>query len=107
MPELPEVETVRRSLLPVVLNEPIQAVQVYYERILQHISPRSLKSSSSAIVLDLTRRGKYLIFQLENELELVAHLRMTGRLIYFPVQRLNLPSTPPPFSALSQGRAAL
>lgn len=43
MPELPEVETVRRSLLPVVLNEPIQALQVYYERILQHISPEEFK----------------------------------------------------------------
>lgn len=91
MPELPEVETVRRSLLPVVLNEPIQALQVYYERILQHISPEEFKKQLVGNrFLDLTRRGKYLIFQLENELELVAHLRMTGRLIYFSSSEIEL-----------------
>lgn len=35
MPELPEVETVRRSLVPVVLNKRIEAVEILYPRILQ------------------------------------------------------------------------
>lgn len=84
MPELPEVETVRRSLLPVVLEKPIETVDVHYERILQNISvPEFKRRVQGNQFLDITRRGKYLIFSLENDLELVAHLRMTGRLIFF------------------------
>jgi formamidopyrimidine-DNA glycosylase len=84
MPELPEVETVRRSLLPVILHKPIESVEVHYERILQHITPQEFQARLTGLrFLDLTRRGKYLIFHLERELELVAHLRMTGRLIYY------------------------
>lgn len=83
MPELPEVETVRRSLIPVVLHKPIQAVEIRYARILQQISEADFQA---ALVgnefVDLSRRGKYLIFHLAERWELVAHLRMTGRLIY-------------------------
>lgn len=84
MPELPEVETVRRSLVPVILDKPIESVDVYYERILQHITVQEFREQTiGRRILDLTRRGKYLIFQFENHLDLVAHLRMTGRLIYY------------------------
>ncbi|HBN96989.1 MAG TPA: formamidopyrimidine-DNA glycosylase [Firmicutes bacterium] len=84
MPELPEVETVRRSLVPIILDKPIESVDVYYERILQHITVREFrKQTIGRSILDLIRRGKYLIFQFENHLDLVAHLRMTGRLIYY------------------------
>lgn len=84
MPELPEVETVRRSLLPVVLDKQIETVDVYYERILQNISVTEFQEQlQNNKFLDLTRRGKYLVFSLEGDLELVAHLRMTGRLIFY------------------------
>lgn len=84
MPELPEVETVRQSLLPVVLGKPLKTVDVYYERILQHISPQEFrKRLLGNSFLDVTRRGKYLIFALEENYELVAHLRMTGRLVFY------------------------
>ncbi|NMB20403.1 MAG: DNA-formamidopyrimidine glycosylase [Firmicutes bacterium] len=84
MPELPEVETVRRSLLPVVLEKSIEKVEIPYPRILQHITVQDFQAQLlGRRFLDLIRRGKYLIFDLEGELELVAHLRMTGRLIYY------------------------
>ena len=84
MPELPEVETVRRSLLPVVLNKPIEAVEVPYERIVQQMEIATFQEQLLGQgFLDLSRRGKYLIFSLERGLELVAHLRMTGKLIYY------------------------
>ena len=84
MPELPEVETVRRSLLPVVLNKPIEAVEVPYERIVQQMEIATFQEQLlGQSFLDLSRRGKYLIFSLERGLELVAHLRMTGKLIYY------------------------
>ena len=82
MPELPEIETIRRSLLPVVLRKPIESVEILVPRILPHgraedFTARLLGRS----FLDLKRRGKYLIFSVHCGLELVAHLRMTGRLI--------------------------
>lgn len=84
MPELPEVETVRRSLLPVVLGKPIESVEVSYERILKQITPGSFKEKlQGRRFLDISRRGKYLIFHLDHPLELVAHLRMTGRLVFY------------------------
>lgn len=84
MPELPEIETIRRSLLPVVLRKPIESVEILVPRILPHgraedFTARLLGRS----FLDLKRRGKYLIFSVQGGLELVAHLRMTGRLIYY------------------------
>ncbi len=83
MPELPEVETVRRSLLPNVLNKPIQSVDVHYERILQDASVSEFKHAlRSHHFIDIVRRGKYLLFYLESERIMVVHLRMTGRLIY-------------------------
>ncbi|NLL43941.1 MAG: DNA-formamidopyrimidine glycosylase [Firmicutes bacterium] len=91
MPELPEVETVRRSLSPVILNQPIKSLNVYYERILQHVSPAQFRRQlTGSCFINLTRRGKYLIFQLDNDLEMVAHLRMTGRLIYFSDAKIEL-----------------
>lgn len=91
MPELPEVETVRQSLLPVVLHKPLYKVDVLYKRILQHISIKDFRYLlEGAHFLDIRRRGKYLIFELNNDLELVAHLRMTGRLIYVSNQAIPL-----------------
>ncbi|NMB02822.1 MAG: DNA-formamidopyrimidine glycosylase [Firmicutes bacterium] len=84
MPELPEVETVKRSLIPVVLEKRIKTVDVYYERILQNLAATEfIELMTGNQFLDITRWGKYLIFSLEQDLELVAHLRMTGRLIYY------------------------
>lgn len=91
MPELPEVETVRQSLLPVILNKRIEKIQINYKRILQHISVEEFKSVLVGnTFLDLSRRGKYLIFALQNNYEMVAHLRMTGRLIYYSDQNIPL-----------------
>lgn len=82
MPELPEVETVRRTLEPLVLNLPIVDVEVLYPRILQNVDvgefQRSLVGSSFE---SLERRGKYLLFGLSSKRCMVVHLRMTGRLI--------------------------
>lgn len=63
MPELPEVETVRRSLLPNVLNKPIQSVDVHYERILQDASVSEFKHAlRSHHFIDIVRRGSICSF---------------------------------------------
>jgi formamidopyrimidine-DNA glycosylase len=82
VPELPEVETVRRTLEPFVLDRTISRVEVLYPRVLQSISPQEF---TLALVgnrfTSLTRRGKYLLFTVSTGLVMVVHLRMTGRLV--------------------------
>ncbi len=75
MPELPEVETVRRMLAPVVMGCRLLG--------LEHDDPARYAAAEAAVgrrVRALRRRGKYLIFALEGGLELVAHLGMSGSL---------------------------
>lgn len=84
MPELPEVETVRRTLTPVVVNKFITACKIMYPRVL----PLNSVSQFSADIVDqqinaIKRRGKYLIFKLDTS-EMIIHLRMTGQLIFNP-----------------------
>ena len=92
MPELPEVETVRRTLEPVVVGQTIERCEIYYERVLPHArSSEFCGSVANRTITGVGRRGKYLIFALDRELDLVVHLRMTGQLIYQPTRELPLP----------------
>ncbi|MCK0471352.1 DNA-formamidopyrimidine glycosylase [Halalkalibacter sp. APA_J-10(15)] len=80
MPELPEVETVRRTLKQLVLNKTISHVTVHWGNIIK--KPADPERFGQVLigqsVRDIHRRGKFLIFQLD-ELSLVSHLRMEGR----------------------------
>lgn len=75
MPELPEVETVRRILLEEIKDWQIKYVTVYYEPIMPEHNLFDLKDQ---IILDMDRVGKFLLFKLTNYV-LVAHMRMEGR----------------------------
>jgi formamidopyrimidine-DNA glycosylase len=83
MPELPEVETIRRGLAPLVEGRVIERLAILDPR---WCEPLSAAEVSDAVggrrVAALRRRGKYLIFALEDEVFLVVHLRMTGNLLY-------------------------
>ena len=82
MPELPEVETVRRTLEPLILYLPIVDVEVLYPRILQNVdSVEFQRALIGSRFESLARRGKYLLFGTSSNLCMVVHLRMTGRLI--------------------------
>lgn len=82
MPELPEVETVRRTLEPYVLGRPICDVEILYPRVLQDVSAKEFsRALVGSTFLDLSRRGKYLLFSVCTGLVMVVHLRMTGRLV--------------------------
>ena len=98
MPELPEVETVRRTLTPVVKNQVIAECEVFYPRLL----PRNTVEVFCAQIInrkitDIKRRGKYLLFELDSPLRMIVHLRMTGQLVYQPEPNLPLASTHCPF----------
>jgi len=82
LPELPEVETVVRSLKPKIQNKIIKSVNVYWTKTLSTHTANSLsKTIQNKIISSISRRGKYIILQIGNSF-LVIHLRMTGKLIY-------------------------
>jgi len=83
MPELPEVETVRRQLAPRVAGRAIVAYRVSDPR---WTAPREPGEVLGPLLgrptIELGRRGKYLVWEFEDELFLLMHLRMTGNLLY-------------------------
>lgn len=81
MPELPEVETVRRSLAALLPGKKIVGVQVAKPQLVELGNLQTLAGQSFA---DFGRRGKYLIFTMTDGARLVVHLRMTGKLLYHP-----------------------
>ncbi len=84
MPELPEVETLRRSLEPFILNEKIVSVDVRDTRLRRPVIPDDfLRWVDGRQIVRLARRSKYLIWHLDNEAAVVIHLGMSGRIGLF------------------------
>jgi len=79
MPELPEVETVKNGLLKKVKNKKITKCQVLYEGIIAYPNHQEfVKNITNKTIKDITRRGKFLIFDLD-DFYLISHLRMEGK----------------------------
>ena len=82
MPELPEVETVRRKLAPALEGKRLKALEVLDPRWSDPASPAALADAVRGRLIErVARRGKYLMLLLEDEVALVMHLRMTGNLL--------------------------
>ncbi|MFA6428278.1 MAG: bifunctional DNA-formamidopyrimidine glycosylase/DNA-(apurinic or apyrimidinic site) lyase [Candidatus Buchananbacteria bacterium] len=82
MPELPEVETIRRELQQVISNKVITEVWANAPRML-NLSANKLKAAlQGQKVLAVERRGKLLIWRLSGGQFLLTHLKMTGQLVY-------------------------
>jgi len=83
MPELPEVETVRRGLHELIIGRTIKSIREFE-------SPKSFPNAASDIktfligasVIDVRRRAKVLLIDLSSEYTLVVHLKMTGQLVF-------------------------
>jgi formamidopyrimidine-DNA glycosylase len=83
MPELPEVETIRSQLAPRVGGRTIVEAEVLDPLWSAPRAPEEVEHDlRGELIEDLTRRGKYLILELEGERFLVMHLRMTGNLLW-------------------------
>ncbi len=79
MPELPEVETVCRTLENQIKGKKINSVEVYYDRIVCHPTVEEFKEKlKGQTFLEFSRRGKHLIFTLDAYI-LIVHLRMEGK----------------------------
>ena len=75
MPELPEVETIRRGLSKFIMHQKIVKVEVLCAK-------SFIGEPFSATIVGLRRYGKALVIDFDNEMSLMIHLRMTGQLIY-------------------------
>lgn len=83
MPEMPEVETIRRQIEEKMINLKIKSVEVNSVRILKNISSQEFqKEMVNNSFKEVIRRGKYLIIKLKNGKYLIFHLKLTGQLIY-------------------------
>ncbi len=85
MPELPEVETIRRHVAPVAEGAVVASIDVLDPRWCAPLAPAVLSDAVAGRRVErLGRRGKYLVWELEDEVHLLMHLRMTGTLLVDP-----------------------
>jgi formamidopyrimidine-DNA glycosylase len=85
MPELPEVETVRRTLLNLVQGKTIRDIDVFLPKIIQHIPMEKFISElTDRTINDMGRYGKYLFFHFGDK-TLISHLRMEGKYFIKPL----------------------
>lgn len=89
MPELPEVETVRRGLAHLLTGFTFRTAQDLHPRVLKPASLAPLSDIVGARIKGVNRRGKFLWFELNRDFTLVAHLGMSGQ---FLVSQKNLPT---------------
>lgn len=83
MPELPEVETIRRDLMKKILRRPIAAISVTREKIIRMAPAEFARLLQGVSFTNIDRVGKLLIIHLSTKKHfLLVHLKMTGQLIY-------------------------
>lgn len=94
MPELPEVETVRRGLDVRLVGRTVLQVEVGRERTVRRTSRQALIDGlTGATITDTRRRGKYLLLGLDTGDDVMIHLRMSGRVLLHPVDEPRPPHT--------------
>ena len=85
MPELPEVETIRRQLAPKVEGRTLRELTILDPRWTRPLAPAALVDALQGRRVEaLERRGKYLVWRAEDDVHLLIHLRMTGTLLWEP-----------------------
>ena len=83
MPELPEVEVVKRSLTNKIQNSVIKAVKINDSRLRYKINRNQLKKVIGLRLKKITRRSKYLLFFFNKDIVMLVHLGMTGKFFFF------------------------
>ena len=82
MPELPEVEVVKRSLINKTQNSIIKAVKIKDGRLRYKISYNQIKKIIGLKLIKIIRRSKYLLFFFNKDIIMLVHLGMTGKFFY-------------------------
>lgn len=85
MPELPEVETLKRELAKILPGRKIKSAQVLWEKTVLPLSPEEFqKQIKNKIIKSVGRRAKILLIDFADSTALAIHLKMTGQLIFEP-----------------------
>src|SRR5271167_34238 len=85
MPELPEVETIRRRLAPLVEGMTLERLEILDPRWSRPLAPEELTAALvGRPIEELGRRGKYLLWSFQGDVHLAQHLRMTGVVLSDP-----------------------
>jgi formamidopyrimidine-DNA glycosylase len=83
MPELPEVETIRRGLAPRIEGRRLEQIEILDPRWSEPAPPEEVAQAVEGRRVErVSRRGKWLVWSLADEVHLVMHLRMTGNLVH-------------------------
>jgi formamidopyrimidine-DNA glycosylase len=83
MPELPEVETIKKELEKAVLDKKILEVMINNPKVIKEPRPQVFKSEiQGEVIKTILRKGKLLILELSSGKSLAIHLKLTGQLIY-------------------------
>ncbi len=80
MPELPEVETVKRELEKIMLNKTLLTPQVFFKGAIKSDYETYLKEINDKTVVSFSRKGKFLLINLNDNQRILFHLRMEGKL---------------------------
>ena len=80
MPELPEVETVKRELSRLILGKTFSSPVLYYKPLIKTDCPLFLEDIKGKEIISIKRKGKFLIFHLSENKKLIFHLRMEGKI---------------------------
>ena len=91
MPELPEVEVVKKSLEKKLKNLTIKDVNIINNNLRYRIDNKQFNKIKGQKIISIKRRSKYLLINLNKNLTILAHLGMTG--IFFIVKFLTLVSS--------------
>jgi formamidopyrimidine-DNA glycosylase len=92
MPELPEVETIKRELLQKIKGKKIVSVKVLFPKTINCSADKFKKIIENSKIEDVQRRAKLLIIKLSNNYNLAVHLKLTGQFIYkLQTARCDLP----------------
>ncbi len=87
MPELPEVELVASALREIIVGRRIIAAEILRARLIPSSTPEDFtRLLRGAGIESVSRRGKHILFELDNSLVLIVHLRMSGRFLLLPAE---------------------
>ncbi len=88
MPELPEVETIKQGMVKKIRGKKIKRVEIRNEKNIKILCAKEFKERvEGKVIQDIKRRGKYLILILNFHKLLIFHLRLTGKLLFVPLEK--------------------
>jgi formamidopyrimidine-DNA glycosylase len=87
MPELPEVETIIRGLSPKLQGLEVSSFKLLFLGVLRNSDQKILEKLKGKKVIRLRRRGKWILIDLDSNLSLVCHFKMTGQFLFCPSER--------------------